>query len=269
MVHLPEVTQEWSTPTNPDSTKFLSERGYNEDEDWLLDNFKIASSTPLLKPSGGELIGRTRYIRSMLHKFPPAFPILMFGLAIGICGIFSLFSFRRHLKPCSDHFLIMFIRHVEKNEQNGISTLGKCRAKLLPSLFNGKNFPKPQILVTYAPSVNRPSLRGIQTLLPISEKLDLDLNTWTTSQYQKMLDNILAQACGRTVLIAWHWNYPDIEDLVVELGVSQEIASRFSAKDGRNYDAVWMLSYKGENVPANLTIKLEGLGINPCQRRVV
>jgi len=267
MVHLPEVTQEWSTPPKPDSKKYLSELGLVEEEDWLLDNFKVSSTTPLLKQAGGERVQNTRSIRSLLRKFPPAFPILIFGLIIGICGIFSLFSFRRHLKPCSDKFLIMIIRHVEKNQQATVSPLGKCRAKRLPSLFDGKIFPKPEILVTYGPSLNRPSLRGIQTLLPISEKLGLNLNTWTTWQYREMTDNILAQACGRIVLVAWHVNYPGIGILLGEFGVSLEIASRFPAKSNC-YDDVWMLSYSGENAP-NLTVMSEGLGKNPCEKQVV
>jgi len=143
----------------------------------MLDSFQIDSSTPLLNTSRGESKVWTRSLRAMLRKFPPALPFLLFGLVIGISGIFSLFPLRRYLKPCSEHFTVMIIRHVEKDLEDGISSKGQCRANLLPSVFNGETLPEPQILVTYIPSVNRPSLRGIQTLLPISDNLNLNLNT--------------------------------------------------------------------------------------------
>lgn len=265
MLDLPQVTQELSTSQNSNSNKSLSWFRFNRDEGWLTDSFQINSTTPLLSKSCDESPRQGRSIRSRLPKFKPVLPILIFGIVIGVTGIFSLFSYRIHIKPCNDHFLIMIIRHAEKNKGNGVSTSGKCRADLIPSLFNGKTLPEPQLLFTFAPSSKRPSLRGLQTLLPISDTLNIEINAWTSSKYENMLENILAWACGRTVLIAWHHNFPNIENIVVDLGVKDDVASSLFAMYSTDYDAVWMVSYNGENVAPNITIKSEGLGKHPCK----
>jgi len=269
MLTLPQIAGEWITPPTPKRGRYLSEFSWN-DEDGMLDEIQIDSSAPLLNVVRSKIPDERRSYCAKLRKVSPALPILLFGLVIGISGIFSLLTVTKDFKPCSEHFTVMIIRHVEKNLHEGISSEGQCRANLLPSVFNGETLPEPQILVTYIPSVNRPSLRGIQTLLPISDQLNLNLMTWTNSHYQEMLQDIIARACGRTVLVAWHDNYPSIENMVVDMGVNQSVASAFASQYGGNYDAVWILNYYfGLNVTTNLTIELEGLGRNPCDSQGV
>jgi len=269
MLTLPQIAGEWITPPTPKPGKYSSEFSWN-DEDGMFDKIQIDSSSPLLSVPRSKSPNERRSPCARLRKTWRALPILSFGLLIGISGIFSLFSFTKHFKPCSDHFTVMIIRHVEKNLYEGISSVGRCRANLLPSVFNGETLPEPQILVTYVPSTNRPSVRGIQTLLPISDQLNVNLLTWTDSHYREMLHDIIARACGRTVLVAWHDNYPGIENLVVGMGVNQSVASAFTAQYGGDYDAVWILNYYfAENVTTNLTIELEGLGRNPCDSQGV
>jgi len=264
MLDLPQVTQEVSTSQNTNSNKSLSWFRYNRDEGWLTDSFQINSTTPLLSKSCDESPRQGRSIRSRLPKLKPALPIFIFGLVIGVTGIFSLFSYG-NIKTCNDRFMLMFVRHCEKNKGIGISSRGKCRADLMPSLFNGKTLPEPQMLATFAPSIKRPSLRGVETLLPISNKLNIEINTWTSSLYENMLEYVLARACGRTVLIAWHHNVPNILNITLDLGVNYDVANGLFAIYGKDYNAVWMVSYNGENIAPNITIKSEGLGKNPCK----
>lgn len=262
MADLPLDTQELSIPPNSRSNKSQSGSRSYRDEDWPMDSFQITATTPLLNRSSDENLSHRR---CRLPKFKPILLILIFGGILGLTGIYSVFSFSRHLKPCNDHFLIMFIRHSEKDLQNGISKLGHCRARMIASLFNGKTFPEPQILATWAPGSHRLSLRGIQTFIPISHKLHIDINTYKNSKHKEMMDDIVARACGRTVLIAWHHNSPSIGDLLLDLGVNLNVASGLFLKYGRDYDAVWMVRYNGENLAPNITMGSEGLGMNPCE----
>jgi len=193
--------------------------------------------------------------------------ILLFGLLVGIPCLLSL-VFIIQTKPCDEHSQLMIIRHAEKPDTgDDISREGECRAMKLSSCFNGDNLQIPDMLFTYIPTSERSSLRGLETLLPISKKLSIPIYTYRSVDWIRMLDDIRTRICGKTLLLAWHHNAPGIRDIALEFGVNKDLVSAFTMLYAENYDVVWMIDYAsdGEVVVANLTMEFQGLGINPCK----
>jgi len=166
----------------------------------------------------------------------------------------------------------MIMRHAEKPEKPetgaNISKEGHCRAKKLPSLFNGEKLPIPKLLFTFMPTSGRSSLRGLETLLPISEKLDIPIFTYRTTDYLKMTQDIRNRICGETALVVWHHNYTNIGDVLVQLGVDEASTRDWFASHINSYDTVWMVNYgqNGTRLATNLTLEWQGLGADPCNR---
>jgi len=125
---------------------------------------------------------------------------------------------------------------------------------------------RPEMLFTYIPTSGRSSLRGLETLMPMSIELNIPIFTYKSVDYIRMLEDIKSRVCGRTILIAWHHNPPGIRDIVFELGVSEDIVSAFFMLYAEDYDVVWTIDYvrDGTIFVANLTIKFQGLGNDPC-----
>lgn len=172
-----------------------------------------------------------------------------------------------NMKPCEKHSQILVIRHAEKpNTGDHISREGKCRAMKLFNCFNGERLQRPDLLFTYIPTSERSSLRGLETLLPMSKELNIPIFTYRSVDYMRMIEDIKTRMCGQTILIAWHHNEPGIRDIAIELGVNEDIVSAVVMSYADNYDVVWMIDFvrDGTIFVANLTIKFQGLDDGPC-----
>jgi len=203
------------------------------------------------------------------RKFLSLRGAIMCCLVICLTAGFTIFSMRWYFEKCNKcnrPSLLMMVRHGEKpHKGDGLSTIGLCRAEKFLSLFNGEIFPKPDLLYTWAPSEGRPSRRGVETLLPLSQELNIPITTYKNHLYEKMLADILENDLGKTALLAWHHNTPNIGELALAFGVDQEAVNKYYATL-KDYDAIWWIefAYQGNKLLTNLTIKSEGLGTSIC-----
>jgi len=240
------------------------------------DRFQL--TTPVLTGSSeredyynGETENLTNDRSSRSRKFCAKLPIILFGLLIGLPSLISICFLNTQPKPCRKSSLVMVMRHAEKPEESdngmGISEEGKCRAKMLPSLFNGERFPKPKKLFTFIPTEGRRSLRGLETLLPISQQFNIPIYTYKSKDYVQMVHDIQSHLCGDTLLLVWHHNNPSIGDLLVGFGVNELIARNLFELYMKNYDAVWMVDFanNGTRMDTKLTVEFQGLGMDPCK----
>ena len=46
-----------------------------------------------------------------------------------------------------------------------------------------------------------------------------------------------------------------------------DVANGLFAKYGKDFNAVWMVNYNGENLAPNITVLLESFSENPCKIR--
>jgi len=110
---------------------------------------------------------------------------------------------KKYFKKCTIPSLLIIVRHAEKPKiGDGLSSSGVCRANTLPELFNGEIFPEPDMLYTFRPTKGRPSRRGVETLLPLSQKLNLPISSFKSGLYGEMLLDIRVKACGKIALVA-------------------------------------------------------------------
>jgi hypothetical protein len=158
---------------------------------------------------------------------------------------------------------IMIIRHAEKPAESGapfgvdingkqnpesLIPLGWQRAGTLAALFDpadGKlqnpELAVPQYLYASGVGKHSNSLRPQETIAPLSEKLDIKIN----SKYQKGDEaDMIKDAIGRdgTVLIAWqHQDIPGIANLI--LGNSTTAPQTWP---GDRFDVVWIFDLQND-----------------------
>jgi len=269
------------TPVSPLEQIVLGGSNSRKSDIWAEDRgvgHNLSPRTPLLSgwkspqhstrsKTGEPRIANTLSKACWFWKSPSFCATLFFGIVVCLTAGITIFSMRRYFEKCTTPSLLMITRHAEKPDIGvGLSNSGACRANMLPSLFNGEIFPEPDMLYTFSPTKGRPSRRGVETLLPISKKLNLPISSFKSALYGEMLVDIKANACGKTVLLIWHRNRPNIGALALKFGVETEIVSIDSALYIEDYDAIWMIEYEeqGGKLLTNLTIKSERLGKHPC-----
>jgi hypothetical protein len=194
-------------------------------------------------------------------------PFFLFSLLVTIPYLLSL-VLKMHAKPCGKHSLLMIIRHAEKPAGGDwLSSDGRCRARKLSSCFNDDHQKKPDMLLTYIPTSERSSMRGLETLLPLSKEIDIQIYPYKTADYVKMSEYIRTRICGRTSLLVWHHNPPGIADIAREFGLNETIVEHYVERFAQDYDVVWMIKYisNGKKVVANLSMEFQGFGIEPCK----
>lgn len=155
---------------------------------------------------------------------------------------------------------IVIIRHAEKPKEGPeLSEIGHQRANLLPMYFDKNTtlteFGKPAALYAAAPAKAGDSLRCIQTVIPLSAHLHLEINEhYTKNQIHELKENILSNPIyfGRTVIICWdHLGIP----LLAKLFGAVESPATW---DKNIYDRTWVMRFgKKEsiqfiNLPQNL-----------------
>jgi hypothetical protein len=156
---------------------------------------------------------------------------------------------------------IMFIRHAEKRDgvdggvlpdgskdKESLTTTGWQRAGGLAVLFGyggapiNPALPKPTLIYATAPGAASASLRPIETITPLSAKLNLSpITTFGEDDFPAMLSEALSQA-RMPVLICW-----EHKTLAIGLNAPSPLRSKTtnpgsipSAWPGGRFDMVWM-----------------------------
>jgi hypothetical protein len=169
----------------------------------------------------------------------------------------------------------MLVRHAEKPdkvfEPYGVTRKGKRsneslqvrgwqRAGAFIALFappNGQfitSLAKPQFLYASKPVTRKGSRRPFQTLIPLSEKLGLEINSDSPRyDFESMLEEVFS--CRGVVLISWQREYiPEIAQMILD---DRPIAPEEWPED--RFDMIWVFDldrssgrYKFKQVPQKL-----------------
>jgi len=146
---------------------------------------------------------------------------------------------------------VILIRHAEKPAKGpDLSAQGRQRANALVGYFTGNpdvtRYGTPVAIYAMAPNNEDGTLRPIQTMKPLAQKLGLELITaYKKSDYQAMVEDIRQNPAyeGRMVLICWEHNV--IPQIVLEFGYSDG-PSNWGG--GSVYDRTWILNFTGDSV---------------------
>lgn len=145
-------------------------------------------------------------------------------------------------RSLADPLQVLLIRHGEKPEGKRdphLTAAGSQRAARWAELL-GTCDPRPEILLATKPSAEHPSLRPIETLQPLADRLKLKIETPFLSDAHASLAATIrtnARFTGRSVVICWvHQSLPE---LARELGATNAPATWH----GEDYGSVWRLTY--------------------------
>lgn len=171
---------------------------------------------------------------------------------------------------------IMLLRHAEKpakddapygvnrkgeRSKESLAVRGWQRAGALTNLFVPANghfqhpaLAKPQFLYASKPLVRKGSRRPLQTIVPLAEKLAIEINSdFQRSDFESMLEEVFSHK--GVVLICWQREYiPDIASLI--LGTKNVAPSEWPED---RFDMIWVFDldrssfrYKFKQVPQKL-----------------
>jgi hypothetical protein len=163
-------------------------------------------------------------------------------------------------KPAKDDAPYGVNRKGERNKES-LAVRGWQRAGALTNLFVPANghfqhpaLAKPQFLYASKPLVRKGSRRPLQTIVPLAEKLAIEINSdFQRSDFESMLEEVFSRK--GVVLICWQREYiPDIASLI--LG-NNKIAPSDWPED--RFDMIWVFDldrsssrYKFKQVPQKL-----------------
>lgn len=114
---------------------------------------------------------------------------------------------------------ILVMRHAEKPSDPkcpDLSAAGRTRAERLAD-YVPATFGKPDFL--FASALSKHSARPIETITPLSQKIDVPIDTTFADQdYRALADDLLSQPsfAGKLVLVCWH--HGNIPSLMLSLG---------------------------------------------------
>ena len=170
----------------------------------------------------------------------------------------------------------MIMRHAEKPAKDGapygvtlegkpskesLQPLGWQRAGALANLFAPNSrmmqnsvLAKPQFLYASKPLLRKGSMRPLQTIMPLAEKLSVPINWfYERNEIEAVLEEVFA--CRGVVLMCWQREYiPAIASFILETnkGVPQEWPED-------RYDMIWVFdldrksgTYKFRQIPQKL-----------------
>ena len=159
---------------------------------------------------------------------------------------------------------VMLIRHAEKplgssgpcgvsaegeRDKESLTVRGWQRAGALANLFapadgrfRDEPLARPQFLYASKPKRQNGSMRPVQTITPLAEKLAIRINSnFTREQTAEMLREALA--CDGVVLISWQQEYlPEIANRIL----GDETTAPQDWPDDR-YDMIWVLDRDAES----------------------
>jgi len=138
---------------------------------------------------------------------------------------------------------VLVIRHAEKDDASiHLSPEGQRRAEALPRLFDKEQadpLPKPDFI--FATKKSAHSNRPVETVTPLAQALNLDVNArFENDDYAKLAAELLTNPryAGKTVLVCWH--HGTIPELSKKLKV-EDVPDHW--KDSV-FDRVWVITYK-------------------------
>lgn len=159
---------------------------------------------------------------------------------------------------------VMLIRHAEKplgssgpygvspegeRDKESLTVRGWQRAGALAQLFapaggifQDESLARPQFLYASKPKRQNGSMRSVETITPLAEKLVIRINSnYTRSETAEMLADALA--CDGVVLICWQQEYlPEIANRILD---DETTAPQDWHED--RYDVVWVLDLDPES----------------------
>lgn len=147
---------------------------------------------------------------------------------------------------------VLLMRHGEEpypDEGIHLSPRGEARANSLPQLldsdkhieFNGLT---PHVLYAMRPAKKKGSMRSIETFLPLSKKLNLNLQVqYSKGEISQLIQEIRQNKKydGQTIWICW--GHDELDNLVEEL-----VGNGFKVKkwDSKKFDLVWSVSFDSQ-----------------------
>jgi len=170
---------------------------------------------------------------------------------------------------------IMLVRHAEKPDKDAapygvtrkgqrskesLQVLGWQRAGALINLFappNGQfngSLARPQFLYASKPIRRKGSRRPIQTIIPLAEKLAIEINSdFRRFDFESMLEEVFS--CRGVVMICWQREY--IPEIALKILDDRKIAPSDWPED--RFDMIWVFDldqssgrYKFKQVPQRL-----------------
>ena len=166
----------------------------------------------------------------------------------------------RHAEKPDKDFAPFGVTRKGQRDKESLQVRGWQRAGALIALFappNGKYGPalaRPQFLYASKPLRRRGSRRPLQTLVPLSDKLGIKINSeFPRHEYDNMLEEVFQ--CKGVVIICWQREYlPDIAQIILD---HRQIAPAIWPED--RYDMMWLFDlnassgrYKFKQVPQRL-----------------
>ena len=163
------------------------------------------------------------------------------------CLALQLLSIPAYATPAQ----VLIIRHAEKKADNtDLSLKGRERAAALVPYFLGTTeilrFGNPVAIFATSPSSDYPTLRTVETVQALAEKLNLAVDTqFHRKEYAQMVEMIKNNKAydDKTVLICW-------EHLLIG-----GIATEFGVKDAPTewpdavFDRIWIIDFAKDNSP--------------------
>lgn len=177
--------------------------------------------------------------RNLKKSFVPSAVFLLAGISI-------LASQRANATPAE----VLIIRHAEKDRSgNELSEKGFQRANALPRLFQDRAdfvaYGKPAALFGFSPRKANGSIRGIQTLIPLSKVLGEEVRSqFRADQIEELVQAVLADRSldGKTVMICW--NREGLQEIAQNFGVANA-----PVWDSNTFDRIWRINFptNGDN----------------------
>jgi hypothetical protein len=153
---------------------------------------------------------------------------------------------------------VLIIRHAEKPDDEDdphLTSRGAARAAALPSqfwappTFPTKNPPLPNPDYLFATKKSSHSDRPVETVMPLSTALGLELqHHYTDKEHEELAAAILGDGkyAGKTVLICWHHGkIPALAtDLVAKSPNRDKVTKNIPTRwDEKRFDRIWWLTY--------------------------
>jgi hypothetical protein len=139
---------------------------------------------------------------------------------------------------------VILFRHGEEphgEEGTELSKHGRARAAALHEIFDRyPDLKKPTAMFSMKPKSERHSIRAIQTMIPISELLKVELQIPYKFDEFPMLINQLRNdrnLDGKAVMICW--GHDELKPFAKALG-----AKHVKDWDGKVFDKLWILTFK-------------------------
>jgi len=161
-----------------------------------------------------------------------------------------------HLESIYRPAQIILLRHAEKpNEGIILSEQGYRRAKLLPLFFKQhpllSTFGPPVAIFAAAPKKPGLSIRSIQTMIPLANVFNLNINeNFTKNDIHQLVGTIFSTPAYHGKMIIICWDRSGIPVIAKLLGVNS--SPLMWSKE--TFDRCWIINYAEKKFPAFLDI---------------